>query len=142
MSVRPVRVSERNHGTKGGQVGEHVAREVQHHAARRHRANVTVLERSDPDQHVAGLGYAGIGEQPLQIALVNRDQIANGHRQRSEHRKHRQPGVNGRQQRSDQETHYQREPRRFGPDGQIGRDRCRGTFVDIRRPHMEGDGPP
>jgi hypothetical protein len=51
------------------------------------------IDQRKGDQNVAGLCDPGIGEQPDDVTLAKRDQVADGHRCRRKHGEHRAPHV-------------------------------------------------
>ena len=120
-----------NHG-ECREHGEEIAAEVE-----KHRGLAGAAQRRHPEQHVAGVGNAGITEQPLQISLRDGAEVAiknrrggNGHEQSRPLRSHVRHCA-------EQHAQQQYKSRRFRPDREERRRRDRGALINIRRPDLE-----
>ena len=95
--------------------------------------------RSDPDHEIAGVGDAGVGQEPLQVCLKQRGEVAQDHRDHGDRRQHRPPDAGEVGQREGKDPEQPGERPHLGHDRHERRDRERGALVDVRRPGMEGD---
>ncbi len=97
------------------------------------------LVGGEADQHVAGVGDRGVGQEALDVALGDGDHVAEGHRQEGEDGNEILPVVAQGAKALDQN------PDRGGEGGRLRHDRHegghggRGAVVGVRRPEVERD---
>ena len=89
-------------------------------------------------QHVARLGDTGVGEHADQVGLAQGDQVADGHRGRSENPDQRFVHVVTAKEADEEQIEQRHEAGRLRRDREEGRDRCRGTLVGAGCPGGTG----
>src|SRR5215216_6701187 len=121
------------------QVGEGVDQQVDEHGLEGLLAHRRVGGRADRerDQHVAGLGDRGVGEQADHVGLSQGDHVAEQHGEGGQDGEGWRPvaGVGG----EGHEGHLEEagEPGRLGGDRQVGGHRDRGALVGVGGPEVE-----
>ena len=117
---------------EGGQIRHHVDEHVVHE-----RGHAESRPADHAEHDVASLRDRRIGQKTLEILLADREQV----RQRDRHDDHAVenalPLRGDRSEHLDENRHQHEHGRSLGYDREIGRNRRRGAFVDIRRPLME-----
>ena len=87
------------------------------------------------------MANAGIGHQPLEVALGQGHKVAHQHTDRGEHRQHQLPlvpTVDGRHEPFGHQPQHQGECRRLGANDEVSRNGIRRPLVHVGGPHVEG----
>ena len=131
----PRAVVEGDHRDEHGEVGDQVSAEVQ-----QQRRTRRFRHRRDGHQHEADLADRGVGEQPLDVRLLDGDQVPHDHRRHGQRREHPLPVRLRGLQRGAEQREHERERRRLRGRRDVGGDGQRGALVRVRRPHVERYG--
>ena len=133
MRLRLVAVQGRDGGERAG-VGDEVGEEVDDRRRERRPA-----EDDERDRDVAHVRDAGVGEQPLDVALRERHDVAERHREDRDAPRFpsaRRPGQSSLKD-GGQDAVEDDEARALGSDGEVGDGGRRHSLVDVRRPGVE-----
>ncbi len=90
-------------------------------------------------QNITGVRNGAVGQQPLDVRLHQRAQIAGEHRKRRERPEGPEPEVRGGRNRR-KDAQQQSERRGLRSRGKKRRNRRWSALVDVRRPHLERRG--
>ncbi len=80
-----------------------------------------------------------ISQHAFEVGLGDGCEVTNGHRQNRQDNQHGLPVGSHGDQAIDEQTHDDGERSKLGCGTNEQRDRGRGTVIDVRNPHVEGD---
>ena len=128
----PAFVLQQDHDGEGSQVHRRVGDEVENGAGA-----PGVPSRDEPDQHIARMSDAGIGQHSLHVRLGDGRDIPHRHCERGDHREEHVPVAVDGTERDEERAQEGGERRGLGPCGHEGGNGCGRPFVHVGGPHVE-----